>query len=204
MNSTLTKVFIFIGGAAAGAAISWKLLKTHFERIAQEEIDSVKEYYSNRQSEPVKDDTETVIDEPEDTTTEETTEPDTRTHRDYAAILAKTGYTRYSNATIVEEKKEEEPAPSEGPYVIAPSEFGSRDDYDTVSLTYYADEVLADDMDEPVTDVNDVVGLESLNCFGDYEDDCVFVRNDDLKTDFEILADSRRYVDVAGRSITEV
>lgn len=203
MNSTLTKVFIFIGGAVAGAAVSWKLLKTHFERIAQEEIDSVKDFYSNRQSEPVVGDTETVNDEPEDTTTEETTEPDARTHRDYAAILAKTGYTRYSNTPVVEEKKEE-PAPSEGPYVISPNEFGSRDDYDTVSLTYYADEVLADDMDEPITDVNDVVGLESLDTFGDYEDDCVFVRNDELKTDFEILADSRRYVDVTGRSITEV
>lgn len=204
MNSTLTKVFIFLGGAAVGAAASWKLLKIHFERITREEIDSVKEYYSNRQSNPVADDTETVNDEPEDTTTtEESTEDDKPTHRDYAAILAKTGYTRYSTTSVTEEKKEE-PAPSEGPYVISPEEFGSRDDYDTVSLTYYADEVLADDMDEPVTDVNDVVGLESLNCFGDYEDDCVFVRNDDLKTDFEILADTRRYIDVVGRSITGV
>ena len=202
MNSTLTKVFIFIGGAVAGAAVSWKLLKTHFERIAQEEIDSVKEYYSNRQSEPIADDTETVNDKPEDTTTEEPTEPDTRTHRDYAAILAKTGYTKYAKVAVTEEKKEE-PAPSEGPYVIAPSEFGACG-YDTVSLTWYADEVLADDMDEPVTDVNDVVGLESLSCFGDYEDDCVFVRNDDLKTDFEILADNRRYTDVTGCSATGV
>ena len=202
MNSILTKVFIFVGGAAVGAAASWKLLKTHFERITQEEIDSVKEYYSTRFNKPA-DEEEGSEEKTEDTTTEESEEQSELDHRDYAAILAKKGYTKYAGVTPTADKVCEA-VPSEGPYVIAPEEFASRDDYDTVSLTYYSDKVLADDMDEPVTDVNNVVGLESLECFGDYEDDCVFVRNDELKTDFEILADSRRYSDVTGRSATEV
>lgn len=201
MNSILTKALIFVGGAAVGAAASWKLLKTHFERITQEEIDSVKEYYSTRFNKPV--DEEVSEEKTEDTTTEESEEQSELDHRDYAAILAKKGYTKYAGGAPIVDKVCET-APSEGPYVIAPDEFGSQDGYDTVSLTYYADKVLADDMDEPVTDVNDVVGLESLECFGDYEEDCVFVRNDELKTDFEILADSRRYSDVTGRSATEV
>ena len=79
------------------------------------------------------------------------------------------------------------------PYVISPDEFGELDDYDLISLTYYADEVLADDIDEIVEDVDDVVGLDSLTHFGEYEPDSVFVRNDRLKADYEILLDERTY-----------
>ena len=50
--------------------------------------------------------------------------------------------------------------------------------------------------DEKVEDVDNVVGLESLAHFGEYEDDSVFVRNDRLKCDYEILLDQRTYSDV--------
>ena len=50
-----------------------------------------------------------------------------------------------------------------------------------------------------VEDVDNVVGEESLNCFGKYEDDSVFVRNDVLKADYEILLDERNYSDVVNK-----
>ena len=84
------------------------------------------------------------------------------------------------------------------PYVISPEEFDTKDGYKTVSLSYYADGVLADDYDEVVEDVEKMVGKESLNHFGEYEDDSVFVRNDRMRTDFEILRDLRNYSDVVG------
>ena len=40
------------------------------------------------------------------------------------------------------------------------------------------------------------VGKESLTHFGEYEDDSVFVRNDNLKADYEILADKRTYAEL--------
>ena len=54
-----------------------------------------------------------------------------------------------------------------------------------------------DENDEEVDDVDEIVGEESLNHFGEYEDDSVFVRNDRLKCDYEILLDQRNYSDVA-------
>ena len=51
-------------------------------------------------------------------------------------------------------------------------------------------------MDEPVEDVDDVVGIESLDHFGEWEDDSVFVRNDKYKTYYEILLDERKYSDI--------
>ena len=38
-------VISFVAGAAIGSLLAWKFAKDKYERIAQEEIDSVKEYY---------------------------------------------------------------------------------------------------------------------------------------------------------------
>ena len=84
----------------------------------------------------------------------------------------------------------------EVPYVISPEEFGDIEEYDTISLTYYADQVLTDDCDEVIGNVDDIVGIDSLDHFGEYEDDSVFVRNDRLRTDYEILQDTRNYFDI--------
>ena len=49
---------------------------------------------------------------------------------------------------------------------------------------------------ERIKDVDSVVGAESLTHFGEYEDDSVFVRNDRLKCDYEILMDTRTYSEI--------
>ena len=84
--------------------------------------------------------------------------------------------------------------------MIPPDEFGELDEYETIDLVYYADKVLTDDDDQLVEDINNVVGFSSLESFGVYEDDAVFVRNDRLKCDYEILLDQRNYWDVIGHS----
>lgn len=82
------------------------------------------------------------------------------------------------------------------PYIISPEEFGENDDYELICMTYYNDKVLADDDDNVVNDIEDTVGIEALSHFGEYEDDSVFVRNDILRCDYEILLDPREYSDV--------
>ena len=79
-----------------------------------------------------------------------------------------------------------------GPYVISPKEF-DEEGYETISLTYYADGVLADEQNFPIEDIEDTVGNDALNSFGEYEDDSVFVRDDDKGIDYEILLDNRKY-----------
>ena len=82
-------------------------------------------------------------------------------------------------------------------YVIPPESFGEVG-YEEVSLTYYADGTLAYDDDSIVRNVDKVVGVGSLNTFGEYEDDSVFVRDDEHKIDYEILRDTRSYATVVG------
>ena len=38
-----------------------------------------------------------------------------------------------------------------------------------------------------------LIGPKALNSFGQYQEDTVFVRNDKLKTDFEIILDAREF-----------
>lgn len=177
MNRTLSNVLIFTVGAAIGSAVSYKILKTKFERIAQEEIESVKKTFSKR-----------AVD------LEDAHNRDmNRVYRDILEktnekILQENGYTNYSNTKDVVDVDE--------PYVIPPDEFGDFDEYEQVTLYYYEDGVLTDDVDEPIEDVESMVGLESLDSFGEWEDDAVHVRNDRLKCDYEILRKCEKYSDI--------
>ena len=49
--SSLNKVLIFTAGVAIGVAASWKFFENKYKKIAQEEIDSVKEVFSRREKE---------------------------------------------------------------------------------------------------------------------------------------------------------
>lgn len=207
MRNTLTNVIAFAAGAAVGSAVTWKLVKTKYERIAQEEIDSVKEVFSNRQSDELEWDhsdsevigkVESVV-ERGDGVEVAVSQLDIK---GYAEQLQDMEYTDYSNNSVP--KKQKTAKRTTNPYVIAPEEFGEMDGYREISLTYYADKVLADDYDEIVDDVDGTVGLDSLNHFGEYEDDSVFVRNDELKCDYEILLDTRKFTDVASNSPHQV
>ena len=85
------------------------------------------------------------------------------------------------------------------PYIIIPEEFGGIQEYEQISLIYYSDGILTDDMDDIIEDFDSTVGEDFASHFGEYEDDSVFVRNDRLKCDYEILRDYRTYEKVVGR-----
>lgn len=182
-----TGLLIFAAGAALGSVTTWYLVKDKYAKIAQEEIDSVKEVFSERgRMERVETATEKIEKAQDEREAKE------MSVRDYAAKLSEERYsTDYADIQPVEEETD-----AEKPYVITPDEFSEIDDYQTISLTFYSDHILADDGDELIEDIDAIVGVESLNHFGEYEDDSVFVRNDRLKCDYEILLDNRKYSDV--------
>jgi len=182
---------MFVVGVGIGSVTTWYCIKKKYEQIAQEEIDSVKEVFSKR------DTFSSNKEENTDIIKKANKAKDKPEINEYASKLQKHGYTNYSD--ISNNKKEEESKVVDKPYVISPDNFGEFDDYEKISLTYYEDQILADDNDDLVDDVEDIIGFESLTHFGDYEDDSVFVRNDRLKCDYEILMDHRNYSDVINR-----
>lgn len=193
-----TASLIFALGVAVGASTSWYLVKAKYERIANEEIESVREIFSRQKDERSSLD---VGSEVVDNAIQEVanTAKDKINVIDYAAAIKDLGYTsnkHSSNETEVAEMREDFLSRNPKPYVISPSEFSEFEDYDVISITYYADKILADDNDEVIEDIEGVVGFESLTTFGQYDDDAVFVRNERLQTDFEVLLDDRKYLDV--------
>lgn len=177
-------IFIFIAGAAVGSAVTWKLVKTKYEQIANDEIASVKEVFSRKVKKA-----EVSTEKIEDTDVEG--KPTIQEIKEYVDVIKNTGYCN-------DVQKGGEVSMNGGdPYTIMPEEVGTMDGYDLIDLTYYADGVLEDENYEIVVDVAETVGVESLNSFGEYDDDVVFVRNDKRKTDYEIVRDPRNYSDVA-------
>lgn len=191
----VTTLFAFALGAAAGVAASWQYFKKQYETILEQELEEMREYYSSK--EPKKDISEESENEAEfNKMMNEPAGSKPKSVREYAEELQKQGYTDYGKE--FKEKVKEIKNPDDGlrpPYVISPSEFGEND-YTEVCLTFYADNLLADENDELVEDVEAVIGWESLSHFGDYEDDAIHVRNDRLKSDFEVIRVEERYCDL--------
>ena len=172
----------FIFGAAIGSVVTWKLVRTKYEQIAQAEIDAFYEQLDREVEETATKEFQEEIEEPEVQTEV----------KEYTEEIEKNNYISYSKRDI----EEKEVSDVKKPYVIPPEEFGERDNYDTETLFYYEDKVLADDSDNEIVDVEKLVGRDSLTHFGEYEDDSVFVRNESLKTDYEILRSERLYSEV--------
>lgn len=175
MNNILSKCFIFAAGAAIGSAVAWKIVKTKYEKIANEEIESVREMYAKRAAKE-----EDIVEE----------EPDADVDEE---LVERSEYSRIIEDAEYGEPDEEVEDDMVGPYVIPPDDF-DEEGYDTMSLYYYDDGVLENmHTKEVIENVDELVGTESLTHFGEYEDDSVFVRNDRLRLDIEILRVSGNY-----------
>lgn len=88
--------------------------------------------------------------------------------------------------------------PAARPYVISPEEFVSEHkEYDKTTLMYFTDGILLEEMSrEIIPDIESAIGSESLNHFGEYEDDVVYVRNERISTDFEVIFNDAAFVNL--------
>lgn len=190
--------FTFVTGLVIGSVVTYVVVKDKFEKIAQEEIDSVKEVFGRR--------VEKEADKKVEKIAEKEVEKIRKEYNDYGSLTK--NYTSYSKNETEEDDcaqvededgvelfEVERASNSDRPYVIDPWDFGGEDGYDTVTLNYYADDVLTDSDDNVIEDedIDDFVGADFAEHFGEYEKDCVCVRNDRLKIDYEICRDIIKY-----------
>lgn len=181
MNSTLSKVVIFAAGAVIGSAVTWKVVKTKYERIANDEIAEMREYVRSKQ-------------EPKEAVEPEKPIVDIQEVEKNEYVKLVSNYLEQINEN--EEKGGAEEVEEEcKPYVISPEDYGEEEDYDTVTLTYYADGVVEDDQCNIMPDPEEILGEGFADHFGEFTEDSVYVRNDQLKIDYEILYDLRTYVE---------
>lgn len=180
-------LLIFAAGLAVGAVAGAVLVKNKVLADAKAEVEEVRDYYRSQRGEVQREEVEEVkevVEETIDRVQDMIKEHDNKKeHVNYNKLVQ--NYNPSKNVVEYDD-----------PFIIDPSEFGENDDYDTMTLTYFADGVLIDDVDDIVEEPDIVVGLENLKVFEEYGASSVYVRNDIYKTDYEIIRDDWNYSDL--------
>lgn len=92
----------------------------------------------------------------------------------------------------LDEIEEEEDHPPEGgpqaPFVITPEEFAAEPEYAKEDLDYYiVSDTLVDEHDVEVDDIEQLIGYDNLRHMGEIEPGCLWVRNPNVMTDYQIV-----------------
>ena len=189
-NTVIYSTISFLVGVAASALVTYKVtekvVEKKYNKIAQDEINSVKEKFTVPKVKVEK--KEEIKSDKEASMANTVNKPSLS---DYAKKIKE--YVNYSTSEDKPAKKKEVK-----PFVISPDEYGEDEEYDQQELTYYADGILADE-DDTILDADEVIGSESLNHIGDYEDDAVHVKNETRKIYYEVLVDERSYERATGK-----
>lgn len=190
MKRTLSNVLIFTAGAVVGSVVTWRYFKTRYELVSEDfdeedpediEVESEDESVNDR-----------FFEDSEEIAKVKSNLNKKPPLKEYVQMVNNLGY---SDADTVDTEEDDDVYE---PYIIRPKEYGDRHDYDQQSLNYFADGVVTDDLDNPIEDVESMLPADFAEHFGEYEDDSVFVRNDTLECDYEILRDLRKFADVVG------
>lgn len=197
MNS-IERVGIFVAGAVVGVLAS----KAYFRKQADDEIRQMRDYVNKKEAQ---------LKEKEEDISEEPSSPD-----NFASLAkdeeAKAAYFKYATTMPVNDIKKEDfdemkerlekgEHPEEEhdePYILSVEEFeDGRPGYDSIGLSYYdGDDSLVDDSEELV-DVDETVGADNLKAFADSDEDSMYIRNDKLGVDYEIIrVDGNFYDDI--------
>lgn len=195
----MKNLLCFVTGAAIGSVVTWKLIEKKYKDLADEEIESVIETFKNRKpritKDEVKETVEKVINKWKDP--KEIVEDIVTAERYSIENEEEIDEDDESNYTVNVDNDDEVITP----YIITPEEFGEYNEYGTKTLTYYADNVLTDEIDNPITseEMITMIGPDALDHFGEYEDDSVYIRDEMNEMDYEILKSEKKFSEIPER-----
>ena len=179
----MKNVLCFVTGAAIGSLVTWKLIEKKYKDLADEEIASVVETFKEKKKRGRPKKEEKIVDEIEKVNDIVTEEEYSTDDEDYTVEVF--------GKEIIK------------PYIISPEQFREDPDYDYKTLIYYSNHILVDEDDEIIdySEIDNMVGNDSLDHFGEYEPDSVYVRNDEEKTDYEILKSEKTFSEINRESV---
>ena len=195
----MKNLLCFVAGSAIGSVVTWKLIEKKYKDLADEEIESVIETFKNRKPRITKDEVKETVEkvinkwkEPKETVED---------------IVTAEGYSTEDKEETEEDDESNYTVDVDPgvevivPYVITPEQFGEYSEYGTKTLTYYADNVLTDEIDNPITsgEMETMIGPDALDHFGEYEDDSVYIRDEMNEMDYEILKSEKMFSEIPKR-----
>ncbi|MBQ9014463.1 MAG: hypothetical protein IJ094_13100 [Bacilli bacterium] len=74
------------------------------------------------------------------------------------------------------------------PFIITQEEFDTDDNYEKSSIMYYEDDKVLANTSDYILDIDEIIGRDALNHFGDMSNDAtiVYVRNKAMNADYEV------------------
>lgn len=205
----MNKFILFTLGVATGSTGTYFAVKKAIEARTDKEIESVVETFKERfdKMEAVLTDEqkeklgiystskEILKDEPIEKNHPRLTEEKNKTQNYYEEEMRKLGYSTGVDLSEKSDNNAECIAQiGSAPYVITEDEFGEFGN-DEETLIFYADGVLATEDDDPIDDIEELIG-NCLNEFGEY-DERLYVRNQEKEIDYIILRSEKLWSDIA-------
>lgn len=213
-------VALVLLGTAAGAAIGGTVgfivakskLETKYEKLAEEEISQMREHYFQKlqaaeaaeekpsPAEVVKGAGYTPYSEIEPSSDAGPKEPAVVVEKGTVTDVTNVFATPQPETPEWDQEAEESQRSSTHPYIIHKDEYKANEkEYDQMTWTYYSDDdVLANDVDRPVNAVDGYVPVDFAEKFGHGSGDpnVVYVRNDELSIELEIIRNPGNFAEV--------
>lgn len=188
----LSHVIAFVVGAAVGYFAANYLLKDKYEKRFQQEVSSTIEAFKNNKNEEYKKDDEVNLkDEKLKAVSDDIVAADIK---EYAKNIGKLNYSEVKDEKPSEEG--EDNIDHTKPYVITEEEVDAYMNYSITQWNYYADGVLTDENNEVVEDVSTTIGKEAFEHLKTTSESAIYVRNDLLELDYEILKNEMTYAEL--------
>lgn len=225
-NITSRQIGFFVTGAVVGVAVgclvSSRYFKTKYEKLVDEEVEQMRQHYHDKvvalQDKPK---AEELVEElgytptasQENTTRTDYRRPDEAQQQEEVPAYDKTTPEKEPEVENVfvaatgekfdewDYDKELRGRTPDKPYVIHVDEFNENEtNYEQVTYTYWeSNDILSiASTDEIIEEVDRIVGLDNLKLFGhgSTQTHAVYVRNDKLNMDIEILRSESDYAEV--------
>lgn len=207
----MKKVFIFLAGAALGSIVTYKVTERYFNKLIDQEIESVKETFKERLAKIEESEARTnniigIIEPKEVSNDDKSILKEKVEDFGYAVgidVAEEETESQQVEEIVSEEDDSEYTVPVEiareyiPPYMITETEFGEFGNEEE-TLMFFTDGKLVDEGEELIVDPESVVG----NALSEFERDPyierVYVRDENIEKDYIILKSEKTYQEVYG------
>lgn len=173
----------FLWGAAAGCIYKEKSIKEFYEKQYMEDYISMKKKHYKK--------VEKKVDEFEENVTSKQNDIKDK----YIKLSSMYRPKDYVDPAEFESPQEDEGLPFDTPIIISEEEYLEDENMqEKVQFVYYmSDGVVADDNEDPLDDVDGVIGRHHLEKFEHSDDQIIYIRNAILSMDIEIVKNLGSY-----------
>lgn len=201
MKTNIKMILSFVLGAGSGAGTAYYFLKKYFDNQANEEAKHLQEYYENYYNVKIEElqnrilllETGGVVSTEEESKSKAkkvAKKKDIPVEEREEEVPQKVDYNAISTPAkkVVKHKK----STTKGPEIITFEEYASDRKHEKVMYTFLDQEdMIVDENGEPVPDAEDEIGTDfkDVDNGPDGDNRYVYVRNDSVGKDFEIVID---------------